>query len=83
MELSRQKYEESLLVTNADAASELSESSSSSDDHESKTEEIPQIVVDPVEEGREVSIRNYSRQYNADYSQRCRPESCDVDLRFL
>lgn len=55
MELSRQKYEESLLVTNADAASELSESSSSSDDRESKTEEIPQIVVDPVEEGREVS----------------------------
>ena len=53
MELSRQKYEESLLATNADAASELSESSCSCS--ESKTEEIPQIVVDPVEEGREVS----------------------------
>ena len=57
VELSRQKYEESLLVTNTDAASEVSESvsESSSEEKESKVEEIPEIVVDPVEEGREVT----------------------------
>jgi len=58
VELSRQKYEESLLVTNPDAASEVSESvsESSSEEKESKVEEIPEIVVDPVEEGREVGL---------------------------
>ena len=60
MEISRQKYEESLLVTNGevdDVGSEVSGSSSCStaDQRESKAEEIPEIVVDPVDEGREVS----------------------------
>ena len=54
MELSRQKYEESLLMTNTDAASEVSESSASTEDNELKTEDIPEIVVDPVDDGREV-----------------------------
>ena len=55
MELSRQKYEESLLMTSGDAASDVSGSSTSTDDNDIKTEEIPEIVVDPVEDGREVS----------------------------
>jgi len=56
VELSRQKYEESLLMTNGDAASEESGSSTSTDDNEMKTDDIPEIVVDPVEDGREVSL---------------------------
>ena len=58
VEASRQKYEESLLMTNGagdDAASEVSSGSSSCTTGESKTEEIPEIVVDPVDDGREVS----------------------------
>ena len=57
MEISRQKYEDSLLVTNGtgeDAGSEVSSDSSACSTTE-KTEEIPEIVVDPVEDGREVS----------------------------
>ena len=65
MEVSRQKYEESLLVTNGeveDVDSEVSGPSSAS----SKPEEIPEIVVDPVDDGREVSIQPsyWSRSYN-------------------
>ena len=65
MEVSRQKYEESLLVTNGevdDVGSEVSGSSSSStaDQRESKAEEIPEIVVDPVDDGREVSCEQCS-----------------------
>ena len=59
VEASRQKYEDSLLMTNGtgdDAGSEVSGSSScSTTDKESKSEEIPEIVVDPVDDGREVS----------------------------
>jgi len=56
VELSRQKYEESLLVTNTYAASEVSSTSCSAEEEESGTEEIPEIVIDPVEEGREIGL---------------------------
>ena len=55
MELSRQKYEESLLVTNGEVDDEVASEVSGSSSYSTKTEEIPEIVVDPVDDGREVS----------------------------
>ena len=55
MELSRQKYEESLLVTNGEVEDEVASEVSGSSSCSTKTEEIPEIVVDPVDDGREVS----------------------------
>ena len=72
VEISRQKYEESLLMTNGtgdDVGSEVSGSSScsNSDQMETKTEEIPEIVVDPVDEGREVRIAEICHSLNIQF----------------